>query len=722
MRLFILLTGILFFIACPAYGQEDSIAPIRDIDNIYTATPKTTDITIDLSNAEEVERCLKKIHTYKYIESITFEGEGNENDLKKLLYRVSLLKNLTSISLKENELNKIPDNIGQIKSLRSLSIEGNPNLDYNDLCMHLKNTQISELDLIDNDLKKAPETISGINSLKKLKVSGNNEMDYAGLVEYLSKIPALTTLSIPLNYITDLPKNIGKLKSLQVLDVSNNNLSELPGEISGLKTINNLNIQGNLLLDPTKDLEKLKGSNLQYLSLDKEISGEELEQIKKMFPDIQIDFPLNSETEETIPIKAPAEFEKTEYKGALTAKKETSILSGAYLLYPILFQNLIYSYDTLCFEERYKSKSYENVNRIVPGRRRSAVLYMRNYCLRLEKPGLKDETWFRFATNDARLSNQYPELRAFNGMYWVYKGQLSKKQFRKKFLIKRERPEYTNIFGFRLFKRRRSILWNDVRIDFDKNNSLFNITLKCDTGFISFMAYPVIPGIPIEKSQEVYYRRYLLYKGSLLRRTQRFQRGWQRNKRSYDLNFKKLTNYAWQELQLRMSDEEKSMRKEDWLIYYDNIIANEQKALDVSSLIQAYISRSMTLRGYTLSVATGQSDNTQNNYGLKTFNADVVDIKDGSKLVVAGIYVIDNKNKTAEQSTGTLGLSPNVIPLKQFSSYTILAELRNGNWASISAEEIDKQTYDPNKVFQLKAHVFDKNLDTIGDLLKEALK
>jgi hypothetical protein len=63
-------------------------------------------------------------------------------------------------------------------------------------------------------------------------------------------------------------------------------------------------------------------------------------------------------------------------------------------------------------------------------------------------------------------------------------------------------------------------------------------------------------------------------------------------------------------------------------------------------------------------------------------------------------------------------LLPNLVSLQQFTSYTILVELRNGNWGVVSAAEIDKQAFDPNKSCQLKTLVFDRNLDTIGDLLK----
>jgi hypothetical protein len=721
MRSCILLVSILFFGVRSLCAQVDSIASVRDVDNIYTATAKTTKMNIDLSSPEDVELVLKKIHTFKYLESINFEGACVESDLKKLFYRLSVLKNVSAITFNENELTKIPDNIVSLKNLQSLTIIGNSDLDLADLFSNLKATKISQLNLIDNDLKKVPAAIAELSTLKKLQISGSNQLDYTDLVEHLSKIN-LTTLSIPLNYITELPKNIDKLTMLQVLDVSNNNLAELPGEVSGLKTINNLSIQGNLLLDPVKDLEKLKGNKIQYLSLDKEISSEELEQIKKMFPDVTIDFPVNKE-DETADLKKPEEpIAPTVYTGELSVLKETTVLSGAYLSYPTFFQGLAYGFDTLSFEERYLDLRYENTRQLVSGRRTTASLYMRTSCLRLEKPGKKDETWFRFATDNPLLAGNYPELRAFSGMYWVYKGDLSKKKFKKKFLIKRELPDYNNFLWFWKRKQKKPIMWNNARIEYNKNNSLFTITLKSDTGFISFPAYPMIPELSIERSQQTYYRRYGLYKRALLRRTQRFNKQLARDKARYDRDYKVLKNYAWQSLQLRMSNGEKAMPMEIWLKYYDNIIANEQKALDKTSLSQNYILRSLQIRSYTVVVSnlalTGQSPD---NFGNKLFNIDFLNAADDGKLAVANIYII-NKNKIVEQYNGTLGLAPNVLSLKQFTGQRLLVELRNGNWGFISTQDLDEMNHEPNKVFVLRTQLFDKNLDTIGDLLGKVLK
>lgn len=716
---------LLFFLLLLLNGgisaQSDTVSNEDLPVNILNADIKAKKAVIDLDNTEEKEFALKKIHTFKYLESLTIEGYSDDNALQKLLYRISALRNLTEIILSENDLEKIPDNISGLKYLQSLKIEGNIHLDYQDLFNHIKNQQIVQLSLTDNDLKKIPSAITEITSLRKLEITGNNRLDYEDLVNQLSKLQ-LNTLAIPVNYITELPKNIDQLRSLQILDVSNNNLTELPDQVSGLKSINRLSIQGNLLLNPAAELNKLKGANIQFLSLDKEIAAEELENIKKIFPDAEIDFPVQNLTKEP---SDPNELYEDKpvvsvpkRSGELKAKKESRILSGAYLYYPTLFQGLVYNFDTLTFDERYANLGYENVYRIVNiNDNRSAGIYFRKWLQGLEKPGKKDEIWFRFG-NDAMVYNNYPELRAFSGMYWVYEGTLTKKQFGKKF-IKSKRYSMG-----RRFKRKGTIVWNDIRVRFQKNNSLFTFQMKSDTGFIEFNAYPTFPNYPLDKTRQTYYKRYSLYQKSLFNRSQRFARSYRRNRFSYDASYRRLKSLAWKELQTRMSDEEKLMSKEEWLDYFDALVSNEESALNNTPLQLPFILRSLNLKGYrpeTIATLIPQMNPTSNNYGLKYIEADFKDSKNNSNLPVTTIWILDNKNKKYYQASAALGLIPTPLNIKQFSNYTIMVELRNGGWGCVSSEEIDSKMFEPTKIYSFKTEVLDKNLDNIGKLLKLAI-
>lgn len=730
MRRYLPFAFLLIFFTSAINGQEAFYTASTSIQNLLEASLDAKEVLINLADPDELDLAIKKIHTYKNLERIVLEGEGAEEKLKKLIFRLSVLKRLSQLSLIDNGLLQMPDNIGLIKSLQTLSIEGNPDLDYDQLLVRLKMLTLQELVLNDNELKKTPIGISQLKNLKKFQLSGSNTVDYNALIKELAKLPGLTTLAIPVNYITELPPNLDLLKSLQVLDVSENNLIELPPELSALKSINNLSIQGNLLLDPLKDLSLLKGNNIQFLSLDKEISGEEIEQIKKMFPNAELSFPLNKKQEpvsDTSKINQPV---PEQHQGALRAKKELRLLSGAYALYAAFFQGLLYTLDTLSFDERYADLRYSNVYEYSNfGFWRAGSFSFRTWLASGERGGKRRETWFRMPLNDQVTNRNYSELRAFSGMYWVYQGPLTKKKFKKTYIRKKQKIDvYNRFLGSRKRNRKMPILWNDIRIDFDSNNSLFGITLKNDSGFVKIQAYPVFPDYTLEKSQEVYHRRFLLYKKSLLRRKETFSRNLAKNKRNYDFNYRKMQDYAWKELQLRMCDEERAMSREDWLLYYDEVIANEQQALDNSSLSAPYILRDLQIRNYMTGFTNRGVRNLQlaangeNIYGLKNLNVDFIDSKSGNKLAVASVYVVDNDKKIIAQYSGTLGLYPTTIALRQYSNFTILVEIRNGNWASVNAEEIDRLNIVPGANYQIKAQVFDKNLDNIGALLQSGLK
>lgn len=703
MRYFLLIITFLL-INYPAAAQVDSTGneTAASAESIANASAQARSVVIDLSNPADAELTLKKIHTFKYLESVILEGDTDESTLQKIIYRLSVLKNLSALSLRDNGIEKIPDAIRNIKTLRSVSIEGNTELDYTDLCTKLSALPVTDLQLTDNGLKKIPPPFSLIKSLQKISISGSDQLNYDNLVDELAKLPGLTGLSIPVNYMTELPKNITKLKSLQLLDVSNNILTDLPSEVSSLKAINNLSIQGNLLLNPVKDLEKFKGNDIQYLSLDKEITGDEVEQIKKMFPNAEISYPVSEKEEEVKeePANKEAAPKKEKFTGELKAKKESTILSAAYLSYPGLFQGLQYNFDTLSFEERFMNLRYSNVFQNVNNGWNGGNLYLSKRRFWRNNFKRRHQKWFYI--NEPAGLNNYPELRSFSSMYWIYEGPLSKRKFRKTYLRR----------------------WNDIRIEYEKNNSLFTINLKCDTGFVNFNAYPVIAGLPIEKSRQAYNRSFLIYQKTLARRSQSFKRDLAREKKKYDANFKKLQAYAWKELQLRMSDEEKSMSRDEWLDYYDQIIGNEQQALNNSALTKGFVMRSLALNRYfnggmqTFVNRPGNLPPNPNDYAGKTVSVDFMNAAGTLKLPVVNIILLDNKNKRYTEIPGSLGLSPSVMILKPYSSYSIIVELRNGDFGLVTSAEIDSHTLEANKSYSFKTIVVDKNLGTIGDLLK----
>lgn len=709
---FLVFTFLLSAAITTTFAQEDTTA-YAGPEMISHASIQTKQVLIDLSNPTEIQLALKKTHTFRYIEHVTLQGETDGTTLKKIVYRLSALKNLTGLKLEENGLARIPDNIALLKNLQQLSIEGNQDMDYADLFVKLKGIPLNELELADNDLKKIPASIAGIPTLKKIQLSGNEQLNYEDMVVQLASLPSLTTLSVPFNYLTDLPDNISKLKNLRVLDVSNNILSQLPNEISSLKAINNLSIQGNLLLDPVKDLQKLQGNDIQFLSLDKELTGEEIEQIKQLFPHAEITFPLSDSDMEVLEKTAAKQQPETETKrsGELTIKKDLNILSMAYLTYPAVFRGLQYNFDTLNFEERYADFRYSNGSALLNNRSwlRDVAIYKNiNY----RPKGKEDENWFLLPENFIR----YPELKAFTGMYWVYDGPLTIEEFEHKF-IKKTIKKKKWIFKKKVLV---PVAWLDIRILYNKNSNLFTVELKGDSIFEKFSAYPLMPNLTLEKNLKTYTRRFYQYQKALTRRSHSFRKDQLSAKRLYERNLSNLKSYAWKELQLRMSDEEKLMSKEEWLLYYDQIIANELEAIYKSPLNEAFFERALRLHQYSIYDLRSFTPNGNLPAPTGTMDIDFQDATGSGKLAVTRIWVLDHLHKDVAQFNGNLGITADRVQVKQFASQSLVVEMRNGDIGVVSSEEIDKQKINPGVPCKLRVQVLDKNLNTIGSLLKLA--
>ncbi|MBI2268953.1 MAG: leucine-rich repeat domain-containing protein [Bacteroidetes bacterium] len=669
-------------------------------DQLYNKLYQQEELTVDMTNPEYVGLVLDKIHEFKNLRSIEFEGEANENTLKKVFYRLSVLKNLANITLRDNELKKMPDNVKNIKTLTSLTIEGNNNLDFDDMFDKLSEINLVGLKLIDNDFKNDPKGISEISSLRSLTLSGSSRLNYEKLIDNLSKLPALDSLSLPINFITQLPQNIFRLKSLKQLDVSNNVLSELPEGVSSLKAINNLSINGNIIVNQFRELEKFRDADIKYLSIDKEISGDEIEQIKRMFPKAEINYPVYEEDDDSqmtaiVPATDRIVPKKTEEKaGNLVVKKDFSILSAAYLNYPDIFRSVHYNFDTLLFNERYADASYINTTKRV----RSNYAGGRFSLYKMK--GRRKEVAFNIGSRYSRAID-FNELTAFNGMHWVYNGELTKKQFLKKYIKKKE--------------------WNDVRISFDNNNSQFSIELKNDKGFEKISAYPIYNKGTLEKSREAYNRRFSNYQKALVRRAKRFEKNLLKDKKRYDNDYILVKQKAWDELLLQMSNEERVMTEKQWLEYYDNIITNEKLALNNSSLQLEYFERGMKIRGYNSTILrNNNSKKSQITYGkLISVSVEFIDENGGGKLAVKNVITIDKMGNRYYQSEGGLGLSPNNIIFWQNANNVIIVELRNGTLGIVSTSEINsKKIPVKSELLELKTKVLDKNLDTMADIFK----
>lgn len=229
---------------------------------------------------------------------------------------------------------------------------------------------------------------------------------------------------------------------------------------------------------------------------------------------------------------------------------------------------------------------------------------------------------------------------------------------------------------------------------------------------INFYCYPKSLNDRLENDQKHYVTRNVRYTKYLDKRKKSFNKGLMRNKRKYESNLYKTKTTAWKEFQkVYMSQAEKEMTKEEWLVYYEEVIANEKKAMYNSDVTNGKLSRSIELSGYYESNLYDVV--TADNVGY--VDCDFYD-QEGTKLAVRNILVIDPKDKSYTSYQGSLGIGPTQIGIAKEIKLPVILFLANGNVGlaySSQAELVENITGAPD-LYRLKVKVLDKELCHIG--------
>ena len=132
----------------------------------------------------------------------------------------------------------------------------------------------------------------------------------------------------------------------------------------------------------------------------------------------------------------------TTYGKIKVENRDLKIYSQAYMHYPTIFRDFDRKarYDTTSFEGRYLDTTYANTIKIAPD-----YQFRENYeiiALDVYDGGIKEEVWFNFKKNEgyaSPLTRNNPEINAFTGMTWVLKGNLNRKEFKKKICLQRKK-------------------------------------------------------------------------------------------------------------------------------------------------------------------------------------------------------------------------------------------------------------------------------------------
>lgn len=659
--------------------------------------------SLQLSFPDDNSKIESVFSSVKSIDSLTISGDLSKPFLKDVLQRLPNPQSVKFFKISDSRIEEFPEQFLSLTSLKVLELESCSFLDFDkvfSLSEDLKN--LIGVKLTQNNLESLPKSINKLVGLKELVIQENVGINLARSIGVLTKNIKLTSLSVIGCNVEDIPYEICSLKSLEILVFKDNVLTEFPTVLHCLKNLKILDVSDNpIIISSVEELKKNKFS-MNKVVVDNDLYPPDVQILHQAFPKSEISI-VNSKANQL-------EFESSEIDSAkikasvdfpVTAKDTSNRIfsvalnkkaySDAYTMFPAFFRGLRYNFDSTFFEQRFLDTSY------VRGgyRQFRAGNYYDDMALRCYKNGIgeKNETCFRFPIGSL-MSVSFPELMAFSGMYWVYKGDLSKKQF------------------VRLYKKKR---FNDIRIQFNDTEKDFTITLKSIHGFESITAYPrESKSTPIERSQSNYIKRYNRYTKQLFRRSAKFQKTLLRNKKIHDESYKIATENAWRALTTYMGPKEKKMTREEWLTYYDDIISNESASLEAGPATAPVFSQWLRMNKFVNSNQIRTSSASK--LPLSRYEM-LCQTSDGTGVPIAIIYLINNQSQTFSILTGSLNSDPISISIENDGKYCMVAQTRSGALAYIDENSFKKSLLQNKSELTIKLNVLDKNLSSLKDLI-----
>jgi hypothetical protein len=388
-------------------------------------------------------------------------------------------------------------------------------------------------------------------------------------------------------------------------------------------------------------------------------------------------------------------------------KKDLKIYSQAYIHYPQVFRDFDRKakFDTSSFEERFLDTTYANTIKIDPDYRDSRVY--ETLALNMRE-GLKDEIWFVFKKNDgyaSLLTRKNPEINAFIGMAWIYKGGLTVKEFEEKFIYYKRKS---------FLKRKIRRQWTDFRIYYNNSTQSFTLQLKNINGFIEIEAYPRYTALSrdIKESQERYVKNNAKYLKYLKRRKTKFDKNVTKRKNIFYKSIKEYDDNLWKSFQKNyMTEEERELSRDEWLVYYDKVIANERKAMGNASPSLGNIIRSIRIDDYKI-LAPNAFRDVNDSTTIKTLYQN----KKEEKLAITNILMIDVEAKRYKKYVGSKGIKVIKIDDPENTNNVMVVWLRNGNIGFLTQSELRNLTVNKNGQVLITLNIINKKFASVQTL------
>lgn len=706
----ILALSIILFSCFQLLAQDDKCTVSQAIESgsdcrelvIYAS-----DVDLSLADVN-----MDKLKSFKSVEVRGVIGTERLNNL------VGFFDQLNSLTLNNNGLLELT--LPETDQLKSLRIIDNPDIDNNLWGKVFRSVpNLEDLYISSSNIESLPQ-LKYLKQLKSLSIERSTNLNLESLISTLEKLEYLKSLSLSVNSLTELPKSIGNLDQLEVLDISNNNLTELPRNMGRMDALSRVKIETNIIINPVDEYGKLGKLNINYLSVDGDISEAEKEKIDKIFPKAVIDYELDTIPEDEI-LEVKEEMDTTSRGEIYTSEGDFRVLSNAYLSYNAIFRPSNISIDTLLFDEKYedftyvrkvKKRLYSPYNLDDQGRYQTFNFWGRmvsrkpNHSQSIIKLSLlpkrktaRKEVWITIKSD----RKEYRELNAFNGFVWKVEG-VSRKQFKRDY-IKRK-------------------LYSDLRISYDGSSEVFDLELKSPDSLLNLSARPRPKGkkASIDIAVKNYEKRMQRYNKTLNKVRDKHDKGVlvraEQNRKDKKAN--EVSN--WETLRQLMGSEEKELSNKEWIDYYTKVISNERIALDNAPLVMISLMRSFSIDGYlklnTNSWRLDRGETTRDLQPTDILTFECFD-EDSGKLAVSQFMVLNKNNKTIQMYNGTSGIDKEAFRLTIGEEIVIIGRLVNGNFFVVSENSIQTVIAQNQNIVKFYPKVYDASFSTIGQLRLE---
>ncbi|MPL98045.1 hypothetical protein SDC9_44243 [bioreactor metagenome] len=630
-------------------------------------------------------------------------SDGEDSAFFATIDRFPNLKSLTVVGY---EARTFPVSLARALSLETFSVSECLDIDFGKMFSLLSGiATLVKITIDECELVNIPAEITRLPALNTLVISNCDNLNTEKCVDILAGCKNLKYLGLPVNDICELPANMGKLGNIETLDISNNALLDLPQSMSLMNQLDTLYTTNNLFLNPMDEFAGISTLQIRYLSVDSAITDEEKQKLATLFPNTTISF--SSPGDQLL--EPDTVNSGTQYGEFRSFNGPVQILSEAYLHYARLF-NFDPGFDSTLFSERYSDPRYGYTNLIS-----SLGTYNYNsiqmYLWASNDPNLpKGSICFNFYETSSRPYSQniilnFREITAFRGMYWVLDEDMSRGNFKK------------NYINRRIVRRKPGTGWNDFRIYYDDITKSFTLEFKNAYGFSRIKAHPVFENTRDPQfSRDEYLKRFLRYSKTLDSRRKRFDKRIVRSLSTYRKTMLKIYASQWKSfVETYFSSTEKAMTQDQWLQYYDMIIANEKTAFESAPVSENLLIRYLDMNKYIYSNSTIM-------LGFDTLGVPaLVDFIDetGNKCVVKRIFILNTMQKIYVPLFGTLGFEPQRLFIGPSSDIVMIVFLRNGKIGIVTRETFSKYQADQNG-YEMKMKLFEGKLLTFGQLAAEA--